>query len=57
VHDDSAASLVETFYAELRRPGVSRAAALQRAQLHLLRETPYRHPAYWAPFLLINSWL
>ena len=42
---------------ELRRPGVSRAVALQRAQLHLLRDTPYKHPAYWSPFLLINSWL
>jgi CHAT domain-containing protein len=57
VHDESAARLVESFYAQLRRPGVSRAVALQRAQLHLLRDTPYRHPAYWAPFLLINSWL
>jgi CHAT domain-containing protein len=57
VHDESASKLVERFYAELRRPGVSRAAALQRAQLHLLRETPYNHPGYWAPFLLINSWL
>jgi CHAT domain-containing protein len=57
VHDDSAARLVEAFYAALRQPGVSRAAALQRAQLHLLRDTPYKHPAYWSPFLLINSWL
>jgi CHAT domain-containing protein len=57
VHDDSTSRLIEVFYAQLREPGVSRAAALQRAQLALLREGPYKHPAYWAPFLLINSWL
>jgi CHAT domain-containing protein len=57
VHDEATAILIERFYRELRTPGVSRALALQRAQLHLLRETPYRHPAYWSPLLLINSWL
>jgi CHAT domain-containing protein len=57
VHDEATAILIERFYRELRTPGVSRALALQRAQLHLLRETPYRHPAYWSSLLLINSWL
>jgi CHAT domain-containing protein len=57
VHDEATALLVERFYRELRTPGVSRALALQRAQLHLLRETPYKHPAYWSSLLLINSWL
>jgi hypothetical protein len=29
--------------------------ALQRAQLQILKEPLYRHPMYWAPFLLINN--
>jgi len=28
-----------------------------RAQIHLLGDPNYQHPAYWAPFLLINNWL
>lgn len=31
--------------------------ALQRAQLTLFDHPIYRHPAYWAPFLLLNNWL
>jgi CHAT domain-containing protein len=45
------------FYDSLREPGVSRAQALQRAQLALLRERAYRHPFFWTPFVVINSWL
>jgi CHAT domain-containing protein len=56
VHDRAAAALVATFYQQLRAPTTSRAVALQRAQLHLLQD-PYLHPFFWAPFLLINTWL
>jgi CHAT domain-containing protein len=36
---------------------VSKAVALQRAQLKMLEEPAFDHPAYWAPFLLLNNWL
>jgi CHAT domain-containing protein len=36
---------------------VSRAQALQRAQVKVLRMESFRHPVYWAPYLLISSWL
>jgi CHAT domain-containing protein len=36
---------------------VSRASALQAAQLALIKDPRYDHPCYWAPFLLINNWL
>jgi len=52
----SIVALVEAFYRQLRDPGVSKAVALQRAQLSLLEDRRYRHPAYWAPYLLINNW-
>jgi len=29
---------------------------LRRAQLSLLRSTMYRHPYYWAPFVLYGVW-
>ena len=56
--DDAATSeLVGEFYRQLRDPSLSKAVALQRAQLHILQDPERQHPSYWAPFLLINNWL
>ena len=56
--DDAATSqLIRNFYTQLQDPEVSRAVALQRAQRDLITDLPYRHPAYWSPFILINNWL
>lgn len=57
INDQASAVLVSTFYQYLQDPSLSRAVALQRAQLSLIQNPRYRHPAYWAPFLLINNWL
>jgi CHAT domain-containing protein len=57
INDQASAQLVAEFYRQLRAPSVSRATALQRAQIRLLDDFNYQHPAYWAPFLLINNWL
>jgi CHAT domain-containing protein len=57
VDDQASARLVTEFYRQLRDPALSKAAALQRAQLSLMSHRPYRHPAYWSPYLLINNWL
>ncbi len=43
--------------AQVRKTGRLEAAALQRAQLRLLRDPIHAHPAYWSPFLLLNNWL
>jgi CHAT domain-containing protein len=57
VEDEATAMLVTEFYRQLKDPAVSRAVALQRAQLQLLRgESRYQSPFFWAPFLLINNW-
>jgi CHAT domain-containing protein len=57
INDEASASLIAEFYRQLRDPRLSKAAALQRAQVHLLRDRVYEHPAYWSPFLLLNNWL
>jgi CHAT domain-containing protein len=57
IDDQASSRLVADFYRQLLDPSLSRAAALQRAQLALLEDPSYRHPAYWSPFLLIGSWL
>ena len=57
INDESTSVLMAEFYRLLREPGVAKAAALQRAQLKLLEEKRYAHPAHWGAFLLIGNWL
>ncbi|WP_455376865.1 CHAT domain-containing protein [Petrachloros mirabilis] len=57
INDEASAALVSEFYRQLRDPSVSKAQALQRAQIKLLEDRVYEHPAYWSPFLLLNNWL
>lgn len=57
INDEASATLVSEFYRQLRNPVQSKAQALQQAQLKLLADRVYEHPAYWSPFLLLNNWL
>jgi CHAT domain-containing protein len=57
ISDPASSILITEFYRQLQDPSVSRAIALQRAQLKLLDDLRYQHPGYWSPFLLINNWL
>lgn len=63
VKDEAAALLMQEFYTALRKPGISRAKALQNAQQALMQKrekisgASFRYPAYWSPFIMINSWL
>ena len=57
INDRASTDLVTEFYRELNKPCATKAKALQNAQLKILSDTPYRHPGYWAPFLLIGNWL
>jgi CHAT domain-containing protein len=54
--DESTPALVAGFYRHLFEPGVNRAEALRRAQLEVMAGPKFRHPFYWAPFLLIGNW-
>jgi len=57
VHDEVAAELITEFYRGLQNPEISRASALRKAQLKILADPRFEHPGFWAPFLMINSWL
>lgn len=52
----STASLMGEFYKGLK-VGLSKAEALRQAQITLLEKPEYQHPYYWAPFVLVGSWL
>jgi CHAT domain-containing protein len=57
INDEAGSELVTSFYRNLKDPTVSKARALQLAQLEMLDKRRYRHPGYWSPFLLIGNWL
>ncbi|MDJ1180104.1 CHAT domain-containing protein [Roseofilum sp. BLCC_M91] len=56
VRDQSTAQFMVDFYQHLNQPGMSKAKALQQAQINLLH-SQYHHPIYWAPFVMIGNWL
>jgi CHAT domain-containing protein/tetratricopeptide (TPR) repeat protein len=65
VEEESSVRLMSDFYAELSRANtsgqlskqISKAQAMRDAQVKMLRGEKYRHPYYWAPFLVIGNWL
>jgi CHAT domain-containing protein len=60
VADEPTATLMNAFYRELSlraASGISKARALQAAQIALLDAPATTHPANWAAFMLIGNWL
>lgn len=58
VHDEATMLIMTDFYRQFQtRPDLNKAQALQAAQLNLLNQSQYSHPAYWSPFLFIGNWL
>lgn len=58
VNDETSARLISLFYTNLYdRPALSKAEALREAQRAIMADRRYRHPCYWAPYLIIGNWL
>ncbi len=57
VNDAGTSALMENFYAALSQPGMGRAKALRQAQLEMLKDPVYRHPLYWASYVMVGNWL
>jgi CHAT domain-containing protein len=57
VNDVSTRILMERMYEELMK-GAEKGEALRRAQLSLLSDPTlrFRHPYFWAPFVLYGDW-
>ena len=55
--DESGAQFIGQFYQALSNRNLSKAEALRQAQLSLLRDPNFRHPRYWAPYVLVGNWL
>jgi CHAT domain-containing protein len=57
IYDEVALRLMPAFYEQLSDPNVTKAQALQRAQLGLLNGDKFQDPVFWAPFILVGNWL
>ena len=55
VGDESTKELMVEFYRQLAS-GVSKAEALQTAEIKLLKNPKFSRPLYWAPFVLMGDW-
>ncbi|WP_017319452.1 CHAT domain-containing protein [Mastigocladopsis repens] len=59
VEDKSTAQIMGEFYHQLeqaKKTKVNKAEALRQAQLALTTNQQYKHPHYWAPFVLVGNW-
>jgi CHAT domain-containing protein len=54
INDFATAELMEHFYRAMRHDGLTPAAALRAAQIHMLHE--WQFPYYWAAFELQGDW-
>ena len=56
VEDRSAAEVMTRFYRGMLRGGLRASEALRQAQLSMLRESIWRDPREWAPFIFQGDW-
>jgi CHAT domain-containing protein len=58
IDDRSTALFIGEFYRQLANAKVTKAEALRRAQITLMKQHPdYSRPVYWAPYVLVGNWL
>lgn len=59
VNDESTAKLMIEFYRQLTQKDhhMTKAQALRQAQLIVLQNPLYKHPYFWASFVLVGNWL
>lgn len=57
VVDESTQLLISDFYQQLNNPSISKAEALRKAQIDMIKNSQYSHPSYWSAFILIGNWL
>ncbi|MBG1243140.1 CHAT domain-containing protein [Nostoc sp. NZL] len=57
IDDESTAMFVSAFYQELKSGKITKAEAVHRAQLKLLKHPNYKAPSFWSAYVLIGNWL
>ncbi|MFZ2725404.1 MAG: CHAT domain-containing protein [Methylococcaceae bacterium] len=54
VSDEATTQLMTHFYEALKKPNISKAKALQEAEINLLKR--FNNPSLWSPFILVGNW-
>ena len=59
VNDQATSAIMENFYQELATNSqtISKAEALRRAKLSLIKSKDFNSPHFWAPYVLVGNWL
>ena len=57
VSDDSTPAFMQSFYAALVNQGLTKAQAMQSAQVAMIGSELDSDPFYWAPFILMGNWM
>ena len=60
INDESSVALMSAFYEQLvkaKETGISKAEALRRAQIKILKESKYTSPYYWGAYVLLGNWI
>ena len=57
INDEATVPVIKEFYSQLLQPNITKAEALRRAQMKMIADVNYNHPAVWSPFILIGNWL
>ena len=60
VNDEATAKLMSHFYDQLvqaNQTGITKAEALRRAQVAILKNPDYEVPYFWASYVLLGNWL
>ena len=57
ISDAATVEIIDTFYEYTAKEGVTKARAMQLAQIRLIEQPRFQHPTDWAPFLMIGNWL
>jgi CHAT domain-containing protein/Tfp pilus assembly protein PilF len=56
INDRATSELIVRFYKKVLTEGYRPAAALRAAQIELFKETEFKSPYYWAPFIIQGEW-
>ncbi|MDJ0555188.1 MAG: CHAT domain-containing protein [Microcoleaceae cyanobacterium MO_207.B10] len=64
VSDEATAVLMSNLYEQLKKPEITKAEALRRAQQEILKaaqteniNSEFSHPYFWSTFVLVGNWL
>lgn len=55
INDDATMEFMRLFYDGMNK-SLNKAQAVREAQIAMIKNKKFKHPFFWAPFILIGSW-